>query len=273
MKTADSIPSYKQKNVPLSDIILPDDLIRQDIDMIELEELMTSILQVGLINPVTLFETEKGLVLKAGYRRYMAFVNLKRKLIPARIVTAGVQPGDQIMLDENLIRARVNMVDEAFWISKLMITQKLSNKEMALKLHKSETFISERLQVCRMDELLLAYLHAGQISLGVSLLLTKCKNLDDRKRLLVYSVENGATEKQVRGWVDTANFEHDQKSSDVVEGEFIETETKEYCPPETFCDVCEKKTQYLESKFIRICPDCFKIAKANLGPQKEVSNL
>ena len=261
--------TYSQKNVLIADIIIPELLLRQNIDHDELEKLIQSIKQVGLINPITLIFTDPKYTLIAGFCRLEAFCQLKRKYIPARIIHTDKKVSDQIMLDENLIRTKVNIVDEAVFFANIIVAKKISQKELAAKIDKSETFVSERLKILDMDDRLLIALKNDEISLAVALVLNKCLNLEDKKNLLNHAIENGATEKIVRSWVDNANLEFKQGKIGLTEGEFIDTGQQEYVPPVFFCDICESKTTFQDSKFIRMCPDCLKITKANLGPKTE----
>lgn len=141
---------HNVKEVEISDIYVGDNS-RIEIKKEDLSELMDSIKQQGLlqaIGVVKLSKTQRGRGYKIVYgnRRLVAFKKLRKKFIPARIITDAKEQGDHIIL--NLIEndQRKNIDSFEFGRSCVYLLEKLdySMKEMAIAL---STNIS-RIQSC-----------------------------------------------------------------------------------------------------------------------------
>lgn len=266
MTLSKNLINYEIIDVNLKDIIIPENLIRQNTDFSELQELKFSIIDLGLLHPITLLNSSKGLVLKAGWRRFQVFRDLKEKTIPACIITADESVGNKIMLDENLIRKDINIVDQAYWLALLMKNQKINQKTLAKKVHRSEHFISDRLKILDMDDFIIDALKQDLFPLKTALILAKGIEYNDRLRIYRQVIEWGAPPDTVQNWVNSANLEQKQKNGEFSENEYIDPEQSEYIPSQTFCDFCEQKTSIMVSKFVRVCPTCWEIGKKNMGP-------
>lgn len=107
-------------HIQLKDIIVHDQVrSKDDMDPESLKELMESITEKGVLQPVLVYkEPEKGshkYILVAGERRYLASKALNKPHIPARILLqepTGIEI-IEMQLIENLQRKDLNPVDEA----------------------------------------------------------------------------------------------------------------------------------------------------------------
>lgn len=250
--------------IDLTEIIVPENLQRTAVDDAKIASLAASIERVGLINRVVVRPTKQGLELVAGYRRYLAFVRLKRATIPARVLGAGDGAIEQITLDENLERDDVNVVDEALWLGRMKEKESLTADALARKVGKSAAWIAGRLAVLEWPEPVLEGLAAGRFSLAVARELAKCTDEDEIARLSALITENGATASVVKYWVSMAENARKFAASDETDAGETVADVTEYTPPPQFCDVCEQPTSYMESKLVRMCPRCYSIARANL---------
>lgn len=110
--------------ISLRSILIPADRQRQKISEAKLNELATSIQAHGLMNPIVLCPVDRvrfpdvpthiEYQIVAGYRRYCAFVKLKRSEIPATMRDDVTDRLDQeeMELDENLMRENLSWQDE-----------------------------------------------------------------------------------------------------------------------------------------------------------------
>jgi len=256
-----------QISLKISEIIVPDLLSRTIIDEEKLEELKISINQVGLINPITVNKIDNQYVLCAGYRRYLACKSLNIETIKASVLITDQTTYNQIMIDENFARADLSFLEEAVFLSSIMKSEKLSQKDLAKKIGKSEAFISERLAILTFDEEIIAALQTKDISLRVASILMKCNSKERRLSMLSQIIDSGASEKIVGFWVNDANVQIQNKQIENPESEFIPSEPVENVPDICFCEICETRTSYLSSRFIRVCDKCITICKDNLGPR------
>ena len=94
---------------------------RTHFDAEALEELATSIREIGIISPITLREIDKNnYEIIAGERRYRAAKMIGLKKIPAYIKTAADDQVMEMALIENIQREDLNAIEIALTYNKLM---------------------------------------------------------------------------------------------------------------------------------------------------------
>jgi len=81
----------------------------------DVEELATSIKELGLLNPVTI-NTENKLI--AGHHRIKAFQALGIKIIPVRVIDCTQLQAELAEIDENLIRNELSHLDQGIQLSR-----------------------------------------------------------------------------------------------------------------------------------------------------------
>ena len=125
----------KMQEIPISKIKILENH-RVNIERTNLDELMQSIKQHGLIQPIGVFQIGKGkYVLKFGQRRYLACQKLGFKTI---LATISAKPNAEKLLLENLTE-NMQRTDPSFAelgriIDKLEKKEKMSLKEIAVRL-------------------------------------------------------------------------------------------------------------------------------------------
>lgn len=149
-------------------VIISMNLIHEDNDFncrgkvtpIDVHDLIESIREVGLKQPILIREYNEeraaatgyryGLV--AGYRRFCAMKSLGKDRIPAKISFGMSDTEARILnLQENLIRKDLNILQEAKAIEKLKIAG-FSVDDIAKKLHKSTGWVQMRYMVLNFPE-------------------------------------------------------------------------------------------------------------------------
>lgn len=108
-------------NIRIDNIIIPDRIRR---DQGDLSLLADSISRYGLLNPITLMESEKGFVLIAGYRRLEACRMIGLEVIPATILSP-MDAGEQLMLEitENEDRKDFTIAEKIAYAEKLKVIE------------------------------------------------------------------------------------------------------------------------------------------------------
>lgn len=77
----------------------------------EIESLMDSIQEIGLLNPITVYVDDSGCHLVAGLHRLTAFRRLNRKTIPALELSLDEVARRLVEVDENLIRQKLTQLE------------------------------------------------------------------------------------------------------------------------------------------------------------------
>lgn len=133
------------QNIPLKKIKIGTNNPRKHFSVNELEELAVSIEKNGLINPITVRPKGKSFELVSGERRYRACKINDIKEIPATIRELTDEQAFDIQIVENLQREDVHPLDEAAGILQMLDSGRYDVKEIAVRLGKSETFVTRRL--------------------------------------------------------------------------------------------------------------------------------
>jgi ParB family chromosome partitioning protein len=133
----------------------------------KLDELIKSIKEKGVIQPVIVKELEEGKYeLIAGERRFRAAERAGLRSIPA--VVKNVSPVEQleIALIENIQREDLNPVEESQAYKQLMEGYRLTQEELADKLGKNRATVTNILRLLKLPSEIQRYLVTGEISTG-----------------------------------------------------------------------------------------------------------
>jgi len=117
----------------------------------DIAELVASVEQRGVIQPVLCIEDEAGgLELVAGYRRFAACKVAGQEVIPFHIRDAADRDGDA--LTENMIRSDMTEIAEARALKRYAGANGLNQKDLAKRIGKDPSFISGRFKMLRLPE-------------------------------------------------------------------------------------------------------------------------
>lgn len=124
---------------------------RQTFKQSEIKELAQSISNFGLIQAITVRELADGYELIAGERRLRAAKYLEKKTIPAVIKDLSDQEMAEIALIENLQRKDLSFLEEAQAYQRLLVEFDLTQKELAARVAKSQSTISNKLRLLKLE--------------------------------------------------------------------------------------------------------------------------
>jgi ParB family chromosome partitioning protein len=140
---------------------------RQDFDAEALEELTKSIKEKGVIQPITVRRTEDGYELIAGERRVRASIEAGLTMIPAYILDVE-QDIDmlELALIENVQRENLNPIEVALGYQRLIEECHLTQEEVAAKVGKDRTTVTNFLRLLKLTEQVQEALRAKKITMG-----------------------------------------------------------------------------------------------------------
>jgi len=117
----------------------------------DLTELMDSIKQVGLLQPIGVSKKGKGYTLEFGNRRLAAYKELGEKKIPVIVVKAGKKKTDRVVKQviENMQRTDMTGIDEARAIRDLMENTGWTQEKVAKALGLSKFVVNKRLALLK----------------------------------------------------------------------------------------------------------------------------
>ena len=139
---------------------------RKNFDEDSLQELADSIKQYGVIQPVVLQKQGDIYKIIAGERRWRASKLAGLKQIPAIIKEYSPQKVMEIALIENIQREDLNPIEEALAFQNLMKEYGLKQDELAEKVSKSRTAVTNSMRLLKLDERVQQMLIDDMISVG-----------------------------------------------------------------------------------------------------------
>lgn len=139
---------------------------RRNFDEDSLQELADSIKQYGVIQPLVLQKQGDIYQIIAGERRWRASKLAGLKQIPAIIKDYSPQEVMEIALIENIQREDLNPIEEALAFQNLMKEYGLKQDELADKVSKSRTAVTNSMRLLKLDERVQQMLIDDMISVG-----------------------------------------------------------------------------------------------------------
>jgi ParB family chromosome partitioning protein len=181
---------------------------RREITAAQLDELAESIRAEGLLQPIVVRRHKDKYQLIAGERRWRAYLMLKIKTIPARLVDASNASAATLGLIENLQREGLNPIDEAYGYASLIRDFDLTQEAAAGRVGKSRAGVANTLRLLSLDAEIQGYLAKGLVSVGHAKVLLGIEEPPQRALVARRIIEEGlsvrATEKIVQTRKDPA---------------------------------------------------------------------
>jgi len=132
----------------------------------KLGELMTSIEEHGVLQPVVVQKADSGYELIVGERRWRASKKLGLKKIPAVIREVSDAQSLELAIIENIHRQDLNPIEEAEAYSRLSNEFALTQEMVAEKVGKSRTAVANILRLLKLSRNIKEDLISGKISMG-----------------------------------------------------------------------------------------------------------
>lgn len=253
-------PSTNGGARPLRDDDLPIHLVddplrpsRDTFDEAKLQELIFSIQEAGLIQPISVVEQGERYRVLAGHRRLIACRALHFSTIRARVYPTGTNLAAVIQVHENVVREDLNPAEEATWWWELLETEcEGDTNKLAALLKLSRDHVERRLALKGGDEDVFSALGQGIISAGVAEELNRCKDKARRMMYLDAAVRGGATRALIREWRQKGEaLDELQNLAPVVISDNSESTTPAM-PPRIACELCEQgvETGAIETMYV-----------------------
>ena len=203
--------------IPISQINPNPDQPRQNFDEVALEELATSIRELGIIQPLTLRSVgENAYQIISGERRYRAALLAGLQTVPAYIRTANDSEVTEMALIENIQREDLNAIEIALTFRKLIDQYHLTQERLSERIGKKRATIANFLRLLKLPAEVQLGLHDHTLDMGHARALL---SLDDPKlQLKLYNetIRRGLSVRQVeqraKQMQEAADSERDAKN-------------------------------------------------------------
>lgn len=166
---------------------------RKDFDEGALNDLANSIAEHGLIQPIVVRPTIDGrYMIIAGERRWRACRIAGLNNVPVIIKATDDKTLMELALIENLQREDLNPVEEALGFKALIDDFGLTQEELAARMGKSRSAVTNALRLLNLKEAELDALRKGEISAGHARAILSCENDEMRARMLALAIEGAS---------------------------------------------------------------------------------
>ena len=189
-KIIESTPKEEIIDVNISELRPNPYQPRKVFDESKLEELASSIKEHGVFQPIIIKKSIKGYEIIAGERRVKASAKAGLEKIPAIIRDFDDEAMMEIALLENLQRENLNSIEEATAYRKLLDNLKVTQEELAKKLGKSRSHITNMLGLLSLPEEVKEMINNNKISMSHARVLSKIEEKDKILDLAQKIVEN-----------------------------------------------------------------------------------
>lgn len=139
---------------------------RKNFDSSKLEDLVNSVREKGVLQPLLVRESLNGYELIAGERRLRAAEKTGLKEVPCRILKLSDEESLEIALLENVQRADLNCLEEAAGYLKLINEFSYTQEMLSKKIGKSRSHIANSLRLLTLPQEVQELIQSQDISAG-----------------------------------------------------------------------------------------------------------
>ncbi len=243
------------KVVHVSSISAPEAPLRLALDKGGIEELASSIREVGLLEPLIVKQVRNGFEVLAGHRRLLACRMAPQEMVPVMIVEGDDELHRTMMLAENVLRQDLSPVEEARAIRGMLDVLGMSVAEISKRMGKSEAWTRGRIELLTWPPIALEAIAMGRASVSALRPLMDIEDEPERDRLLSCAIESGATAVVTRSWaagvLGMAVYMPDElskrSSSAMPLAEYVVRMP---------CFGCREERPAIDLRVVRICDPC-----------------
>jgi len=169
---------------------------RQDISESDLEDMVNSVREKGIVTPLLVSRTETGYQLIAGERRWRAAQKAGLERVP--VVVREVTPYEslELALIENIHRKDLNAVEEALAYQRLLEEAEITQDSLAKRLGKDRSSITNLLRLLNLPLSIQKDLIDGRLSMGHARVLVGIGDPEDQKGLRDAVIKKGLSVRQ-----------------------------------------------------------------------------
>ena len=191
---------------------------RTNLNQKDIDELASSIKELGLIQPITIKTKDNRYELISGERRLRAFKILKLKSIPAYVRKADDQASLEMALVENIQRKDLDPIEIAISYNRLIEELSISHEEMSKRVGKDRSTISNYIRLLKLDPIIQSGIRDNFISMGHGRSLINIKSKDTQ--LIIYEkiLRNGLSVRQTEKIVKELNNKKVSRVTNYNEG-------------------------------------------------------
>lgn len=182
---------------------------RKNFEPEKLEELKNSIIQNGVVTPITVRKVKDKFQIIAGERRFRAAKQAELEKIPAYIINVTDDVSCEISIIENTQRDDLSPIEEALGYQNLIHQFNYTQDKIAQRTGKSRSHIANMLRILSLPEMVQKNIYDQNISLGHAKVLLQLNSaneiIDLANKILESKLSVRETERKIKiikGYVD-----------------------------------------------------------------------
>ena len=191
---------------------------RKNFDKEALEALSDSIKQHGVISPITVQKKGERYIIIAGERRWRAARMAGLTEIPAYVGDYSEREIAELSLIENIQREDLNPIEEAQAYKRLMTEFDLKQDEVAKRVSKSRSAITNTMRLLKLSEEVQNYLINGTLSEGHARALLGTEDVEAQNRLAKKVIEENLSVREIEKLIK--NLDKPEKVKTPVNNEY-----------------------------------------------------
>lgn len=206
MPSEQKTEDYSISEIPVSNISPNPFQPRREFDPQGLEELKNSIIEKGIIQPITVRRKNAGYELISGERRLRACIDAGIPAIPAYIIQVDT---DEDMLElaliENVQREHLNPIDLAVGYQRLIEECGLTQDEIAKKIGKDRTTITNIIRLLKLPTEIQQSVKKEEITIGHARALITLPDKPTQLAIWNLALRDGLSVRKVEALAKKAN--------------------------------------------------------------------
>ena len=174
---------------------------RTNFDSEKLSDLITSIKEKGVLQPILVRKKESGYEVIAGERRLRAARALAMDEVPVIVKSVNDQEALVLALVENIQREELNAIEEAHAFKRLIDDFNFTQDIVAQSVGKDRSTISNFLRLLRLPGEIQKSISSETISMGHARALLSVENSREQKRLFDRTIKKGLSVRELENLI------------------------------------------------------------------------
>jgi ParB family chromosome partitioning protein len=204
--SAPAKPQGAFRLIPIDHIVPNENQPRQHFDPVAIDELASSIREKGILQPVIVKMVGPDQYrLICGERRLRAAKACALTEVPAVVKDVASEDFLEWALIENIQRQDLNPLEEAEAYQRIMEQRAISQDEVAKRVGKNRTTVTNTIRLLRLPEEVKTFLAAGQITAGHARALLGLLTPEHQRQMAKRIVEENLSVRQVELIVNRSN--------------------------------------------------------------------